>query len=33
MVIDALDKGATSEARSISSELLVCGGGLRSILL
>ena len=28
-----LGKGATSEAGSISSELLVCGGGVRSILL
>ena len=27
------DKGVTSEARSISSELLMCGRGLRSILL
>ena len=26
-------KGATSEAGSISSELLMCGGGVRSILL
>ena len=25
--------GATSEARSLSSELLVCGGDVRSILL
>ena len=28
-----LGKGATSEAGSISSELLMCGGGVRSILL
>ena len=28
-----LGKGATNEAGSISSELLMCGGGVRSILL
>ena len=28
-----LGKGATSEAGSISSELLMCGGGVRSVLL
>ena len=28
-----LGKGATSEAGSISSELLMCGGGVRNILL
>ena len=28
-----LGKGATSEAGSLSSELLMCGGGVRSILL
>ena len=28
-----LGKGATSEAGSISSELLMCGGGMHSILL
>ena len=28
-----LGKGATSEAGSISSELLMCGRGVRSILL
>ena len=32
-VCSELGKGATSEAGSISSELLVCGGGVRSILL
>ena len=28
-----MGKGATSEAGKISSELVVCGGGVRSILL
>ena len=28
-----MSKGATSEAGNISSELLMCGGGVRSILL
>ena len=28
-----LGKGATSEAGSLSSELLICDGGVRSILL
>ena len=28
-----LDKGATSEVGSISSELLMCGGGVCSIFL
>ena len=32
-VIYLLCKGATSEAGNISSELLMCGGGVRSILL
>ena len=32
-VCSGLGKNATSEAGSLSSELLVCGGGVRSILL
>ena len=32
-ICSELGKGATSEAGSISSELLMCGGGVRSILL
>ena len=32
-VCSELGKGATSERGSLSSELLVCGGGVRSILL
>ena len=31
-VYSELSKGATSEAGCISSELLMCGGGVRSIL-
>ena len=32
-VCSELGKGATSEAGKYSSELLVCGGGVRSVLL
>ena len=32
-IYSELGKGATSDARSISSELLMCCGGVRSILL
>ena len=32
-VCSELSKGVTSEAGSLSSELLMCGGGVRSILL
>ena len=32
-VCSELGKGAISEAASISSELIICGGGVRSILL
>ena len=32
-VCSALGKGATSEAGSLSSDLLMCGRGVRSILL
>ena len=31
-ICSELGKGATSDAESISSELLMCGGGARSIL-
>ena len=32
-VCSELGKGTTSEAESLSSELLICGGGVHSILL
>ena len=33
LICSELGKGGTSEAGSISSELLMCGGGVRSIML